>query len=134
MTSGRAAGIAAVALLVGTVSVVALLTRPRSFVPATTTTVSMPVPVSAAPSRTIKVRLFYVSDDGTRLTSVEREVPFAEGPEQAREIVNAQIAPVALPLVSAVPSGTALRAVFITDRGDAYVDLSRDAISAHPGG
>jgi spore germination protein GerM len=134
MTSGRAATLAAGALLVGAVSAVAMFTWPRSLVPATTTIVSAPVPVSAGPSRTIKARLFYVSDDGTRLTSVEREVPFADGPEQAREIINAQVAPVALPLVSAVPPGTALRAVYITDRGDAYVDLSGDAISAHPGG
>jgi len=91
-------------------------------------------PGTAAPGRTIKARLFYVSADGTGLTGVEREVPFAEGAEQAREIVNAQIAPVAEPFVSAVPPGTALRAVFLTERGDAYVDLSGEAITAHPGG
>jgi spore germination protein GerM len=61
-------------------------------------------------------------------------VPFAEGSEQAREIIAAQLAPPAAPLVSAVPPGTTLRALFITDRGDAYVDLSREAASAHPGG
>jgi len=89
---------------------------------------------AATPGRTIKARLFYVSPDGLGLTGVEREVPFAEGAEQAREIVNAQIAPAAEPLVSAVPPGTALRAVFVTERGDAYVDLSKEAATAHPGG
>ena len=89
----------------------------------------------AAPGRKIKARLFYVSPDGTRLTSVERDVPFGEGTvEQAKAIIAAQIAPVTEPLLSAVPPGTALRAVFITDRGDAYVDLSGEASSAHPGG
>ena len=88
-----------------------------------------------ASGRTIKAHLFYVSGDGTHLTSVERDVAYGEGPvEQAREIISAQIAPVAEPLVSAVPAGTALRAVFITEGGEAFVDLSRDVVSAHPGG
>ena len=65
----------------------------------------------AAPGRKIKARLFYVAEDGTQLTSVERDVAYGEGPvEQAREIIAAQIAPVAEPLVSAVPPGTTLRA------------------------
>jgi hypothetical protein len=86
------------------------------------------------PSRKIKARLFYLSEDGTRLSAVERDVPYGEGAEQAREIVAAQIAPVAEPLVSAVPPGTRLRGVFITEHGEAYVDLSREAVAAHPGG
>lgn len=87
------------------------------------------------PSRKIKARLFYVSEDGTRLTAVERDVPYGEGPaEQAREIISAQVAPVAEPLLSAVPPGTTLRGLFITDRGEAYVDLSHDVVAAHTGG
>jgi spore germination protein GerM len=89
----------------------------------------------AASGRKIKARLFYVAEDGTKLTSVERDVAYGEGPvEQAREIIAAQIAPVVEPLVSAVPPGTTLRAVFITDGGEAFVDLSREVVSAHPGG
>lgn len=93
-------------------------------------------PVAAVqPGRKIKARLFYVAEDGTRLTSVERDVAYGEGAEeQAREIVSAQIAPVVAPLVSAIPPGTTLRAVFITKSGDAYVDVSREARTAHPGG
>jgi spore germination protein GerM len=89
----------------------------------------------APPGRKIKARLFYVAEDGTRLTSVERDVAYGEGvDEQAREIIAAQIAPVVEPLVSAIPPGTTVRAVFITKTGDAYVDLSRDVRAAHPGG
>jgi len=89
----------------------------------------------APPGRKIKTRLFYVAEDGTRLTSVERDVAYGEGAdEQAREIIAAQIAPVVEPLVSAVPPGTTLRAVFITKTGSAYVDLSREARAAHTGG
>jgi spore germination protein GerM len=94
-----------------------------------------PSPVPAPPGRKIKARLFYVSEDGVALTSVERDVAYGDGADdQAREIIAAQIAPPVAPLVSAVPPGTTLRAVFITKSGDAYVDLSREARSAHPGG
>jgi spore germination protein GerM len=93
--------------------------------------VSVPVPAG----RKIKAHLFYVGDDGTRLTSVERDVTYGDNAvEQAREIIAAQIAPVAAPLVSAIPDGTTLRAVFITEHGEAYVDLSRELSTAHPGG
>jgi hypothetical protein len=100
------------------------------------TRVTTPAPVAAASSgRKIKARLFYLSEDGTRLTGVERDVAYGDGSAaQAEEIVKAQIAPVAAPLVSAVPPGTALRALYLTARGDAYVDLSRDVVTGHPGG
>ena len=79
--------------------------------------------------------LFYVADDGMRLTGVERDIAYGDGATaQAREIVAAQIAPVVEPLVSAIPPGTTLRAVFITKSGDAYVDLSREARVGHSGG
>jgi hypothetical protein len=94
-----------------------------------------PAAAPAPPGRKIKARLFYVAEDGARLSSVERDVAYGEGAdEQAREIVAAQIAPVVEPLVSAVPPGTTLRAVFITKSGDAYVDLSREVRTSHPGG
>jgi len=92
-------------------------------------------PATAAAGRKIKARLFYVSTDGARLTGVERDVPYGDGPAaQAQEIVAAQIAPVADPYVSAIPSGTAIRALYVTERGEAYVDLSRDIAAAHTGG
>ncbi|PYQ68737.1 MAG: hypothetical protein DMG04_30860 [Acidobacteria bacterium] len=54
------------------------------------------------------------------------------GVRGAREC--ARTSRLAEPFVSAVPPGTTLRALFISDRGDAYVDFSRDMIAAHPGG
>jgi spore germination protein GerM len=84
--------------------------------------------------RKITATLFYVSDDGMSLTQVQREVPFgASVPEQARAIVEAQLAPAA-PLVSAIPPDVKVRDVFITERGDAFVDLSGDITTKHPGG
>jgi spore germination protein GerM len=96
-------------------------------------------PSTAAPAsedgRKIKARLFYVADDGTRLTSVDRDVPYADQPaDQARRILEAQLAPVTTPLVSAIPAGTTLRALFVGQDGTAYVDLSREVMTAHPGG
>jgi spore germination protein GerM len=75
-----------------------------------------------------------VAEDGTSLTAVEHEVPLAPSPaEQARAILDAQLTPVEGPLVSATPAGTKLRAVYLKDN-EAYVDLSAEAITAHPGG
>ena len=89
----------------------------------------------APPGRKIKAHLFYVADDGSQLTSVERDVMYGEGTiEQARAIINAQIAPATEPLISPVPAGTTLRALFVTAKGEAYVDLSRELAEAHPGG
>ena len=133
MNSLRAAMVAGVALLIALVSVLLFLATRSPGGPAATV-VNTPGAAAAGPSRTIKARLFYVSADGMGLTSVERDVPFADGAEQAREIIAAQIAPVAEPLLSAVPAGTKLRALFLTERGDAFVDLSREAVTAHTGG
>jgi spore germination protein GerM len=96
-----------------------------------------PAAAATAPTqgRNIKAQLFYLGDDGVSLTAVEREVPFGENTvEQAKAIVGAQIAPAAAPLVSAIPAGTTLRALFITRGGEAYVDLSRELVTGHPGG
>ena len=38
------------------------------------------------------------------------------------------------PYIQVIPKGTKLRAFYVTDRGDAFVDLSGDVVSAHPGG
>jgi spore germination protein GerM len=87
------------------------------------------------PARKIKAHLFYVAEDGTHLTGVEQDVPYAEqAVDQAREILNAQIAAPAAPFVSAVPAGTTLRALFLTPTGEAFVDLSQEIATAHPGG
>ena len=103
---------------------------------ASTPRAAAPAAASAAtPGRNIKAQLFYLGNDGVSLTAVEREVPFGENTvEQAKAIVGAQIAPPAAPLVSAIPAGTTLRALFITRGGEAYVDLSGELVTSHPGG
>ena len=102
---------------------------------ATAAAVTAPAPQpGASPVRKITATLYYVGEDGMNLIPVQREVPFAATTaEQARAIVEAQLA-AAPPLVSAIPAGTTLRDVFITERGDAFVDLSGDVSSRHSGG
>ena len=90
---------------------------------------------STATGRKIKARLYYVAEDGARLAAVERDVPYGDTTvDQAKQIIDAQIAPVSEPLISAVPPGTRLRALFVTEKGEAYVDLSREVSAAHQGG
>jgi hypothetical protein len=138
VSAGRKLAIG-VAMAAGAVLVfVMFVWLPRWTTRATTRTVgaAAPAPIPpAASGRKIKARLFYVGDSGMKLTSIERDVAYGEGAvAQAREIIAAQIAPVVEPLVSAVPPGTALRAVFITEGGEAFVDLSREVVSSHTGG
>jgi len=84
--------------------------------------------------RRITATLFYISEDGMSLAPVQREVPFgASVADQARAIVEAQIA-ASPPLVSAIPGDTKLRQVFVTERGDAFVDLSGEVTAKHAGG
>jgi spore germination protein GerM len=83
----------------------------------------------------ITATLFYASDDGQALVPVQREVPLAEGiVAQGHRIVEAQLAPPPSPYRSVIPAGTTLRALYVTERGDAFIDLSPELRSAHPGG
>jgi spore germination protein GerM len=83
----------------------------------------------------ITATLFYASADGQALVPIRREVALAEGlVPQGREILTAQLQGAPPPYVSVIPEGTMLRAFYVTDRGDAFVDLSLEASSRHPGG
>ena len=93
--------------------------------------------VAAAPSeaRKIRARLFFVDPDGEHLMEVEQEVPYGEGTtEQAKRIIEASLATPPAPYVSAIPAGTSLKALFLTSKGEAYVDLSPEVQKNHPGG
>lgn len=83
----------------------------------------------------ITATLFYASADGQALVPIRREVALAEGlVPQGREILTAQLQGAPSPYVSVIPEGTMLRAFYVTDRGDAFVDLSLEVSSRHPGG
>jgi germination protein M len=88
-------------------------------------------------ARKIHATLFYVSDDGSELVPASLEVAYAATPgEQARRIAEAQVqAPLpSAGLVSAIPTGTTVRALYLTPHGEAYIDLSREIMAGHTGG
>ncbi|HXW04042.1 MAG TPA: GerMN domain-containing protein [Vicinamibacterales bacterium] len=115
-------------------AVVALIVLRQSGPAPAAATDPAPAP-SAAPERRITATLYYVSEDGMALVGVQREIPFGETVlEQAQQIVQAQLEPAPQPLVSAIPPGTTLRAMYVTERGEAFVDLSVEARTRHPGG
>ncbi len=105
-----------------------------------------PAPTEQAPSATapststdtahITATLFFGAPDGQTLVPVRRDVPLADTVvEQGRQILNAQLSEAPQPPnVSVIPAGTRLRAFYVTDRGDAFVDLSSDLVTGHPGG
>lgn len=101
---------------------------------------SVPAGQTAAPSgedaqRKITATLFFISEDGMSLVPVQQEVNFAEPVvEQARRIIEAQIAAPAAPLASAIPAETKLRAIFLSERGDLFVDFSPELTTRHSGG
>lgn len=100
---------------------------------ATTTGAAATTEPAAVPH--ITATLFYAATDGQALVPVKREVPLAEGVvPQGREILMMQLQPAPSPYVSAIPAGTMLRAFYVTERGDAFVDLSGEVSSKHPGG
>ena len=53
---------------------------------------------------------------------------------RARAIVEMLLAGPPDPLLSPFPEGTRLRALYLPDGGDAYVDLSQEVTNAHSGG
>jgi spore germination protein GerM len=98
--------------------------------------VSPAVPAAVpVPTAHITATLFYGAPDGQTLLPARREVPLAEGVlAQGRQILLAQLAPPPDGQVSVIPAGTQLRAFYVTERGDAFVDLSAEVSTAHPGG
>jgi spore germination protein GerM len=102
--------------------------RPRPPQPAAAT-------APTAPTAHITATLYYGSQNGDSLVAVRREVPLADGiVAQGRQIVAAQLEAAPMPYVSVIPAGTSLRAFYVTERGEAFVDLSSQVSSAHPGG
>jgi Sporulation and spore germination len=123
--------------LLGTVLAVALMVL--LFVGPRWLTTTAPLTQGEAPTaadvRRIRARMFFVNAEGTALSGVEQEVTHGEGTvEQARRIVEAQLAAAAPPLASAIPPGTKLRTIFLTPGGDAYIDLTGEVQTNHPGG
>jgi hypothetical protein len=120
----------AVALVSVTWALIRLFSEPAATPPPTGETAATPVETAH-----ITATLYYGSSDGRALVPVRRDVPLAAGVvEQGRQILTVQFQDAPQPYLQVVPKGTTLRAFYVTDRGDAFVDLSGDVASAHPGG
>jgi len=113
----------------------ASLVLERMVSPAPAQQAAQPPPPPAANVPHIIATLYYGTPDGQALAAVKREVPLGDGPRaQGREILQSELEAPPAPYVSLIPAGTTLRAFYITDRGDAFVDLSADVSTKHPGG
>ena len=115
--------------------VVLFFVGPRWLVSAPTEEPDAAVAAASSNVRKIRARLLYVAEDGVRLSPVEQEVIYGEGTvEQAKRIIEAQVAQPPPPLVSAIPAGTKLKTVFVTAKGEAFVDLTPELRSNQQGG
>jgi hypothetical protein len=131
--SGRAK-VYLIAIVVAAAAVTWALMRLLSPEPsaAPAATVTAPAPTETAH---ITATLYYGSSDGRALVPVRRDVPAATSVvDQGRQILGVQFQDAPQPYVQVIPKGTKLRAFYVTDRGEAFVDLSGDVVSAHPGG
>lgn len=125
-------GVIVVGLVLLTSQLPRLLDRPVEPAPA-----EAPAATDAAPeeARKISATLFFVAASGTELVPVTRDVAYGATPAAlARRIAEAQLQPPPEGLFSAIPAGTMVRSVFLTPRGEAFVDLSREMITRHAGG
>jgi len=131
MTTRRLLVAGAVLIAIGLVvwGVGALVTKQPAAAPAVVETTT---PTETAH---ITATLFYASSDGRALVPVKRDVPLASGVvEQGRQILLTEMQAAPAPYIKVIPEGTTLRAFYVTDRGDAFVDLGPEIVRTHPGG
>jgi hypothetical protein len=123
---------AVTALVIGIVGFVYV---PRWFAPATVDVPKADTGTGADAAGRIRASLFYVAEDGLRLTAVDADVPYGAVPaDQARALVEAQLQPAPTPLAQSIAEGTKLRQIFVAEDGTAFVDLSKEAVTNHRGG
>jgi Sporulation and spore germination len=139
-----AAAIAGIAIIAAWILFIAL---PRWYgaKPASGATPAAPAASPSGAERKINATLYFITEDGMYLVGVQREVPFGDQlVEQARRIVIAQLGAAPEPYATAVPTGTTLRGIYVSEhecdsnrsacKRDAFVDLSSEARTRHTGG
>ena len=81
------------------------------------------------------ITLFYVAENGLGLVEHTRDIAYGSDPlVRARTVIEYQLGNAPEPLMSPFPTGTALRSLYLTDSGNAFVDLSSEASTEHSGG
>jgi hypothetical protein len=78
----------------------------------------------------IQVTLYVLGSSGRELATETEEIPYSPSlQQQAKEVIR-----LLLRRSGAIPRGVQLRELFITSQGVAYLDLSQEVVSNHPGG
>ena len=96
-----------------------------------------PAKEEAAPEveRKINVKLFFQAADRPGLVIEERAVTFSTDlSKQLRGVVEELVRGSKIGLGATLAPSTKVLDVFVTPRGVAYVDLSKEAVAGHPGG
>jgi len=95
--------------------------------------VTKPVPVHEDTRR--RVRLYFTSLGGHHLKPEERRIEVIDPIAAAEAMVTGLLqGPETPELVAAIPKGTRLLHLFMTEDGTAYVDCSSELSASHPGG
>ena len=90
---------------------------------------------SAEAHRTINVKLFFDAADTRGLVLEERAVPFSNDlATQVRTLVEELVRGSQIGLLATLPPSTKVLEVFVSARGVAYVDLSKEVQDAATGG
>ena len=133
MTLWRIAATAAGVVALAAFGWAALLIFQATGAPVVTVT-GEPVPV-AAPTAHINATIFFAASNGRGLVATRVEVPLeAHVAAQGEAILQVALGDPPPGVMRVVPAGTRLRAFFVDSRGDAFLDLTSDVQSAHPGG
>jgi spore germination protein GerM len=94
-----------------------------------------PRPVSLKPSQTTLAHLYFLDKQGQFLIAEERVLKHPENPALfARSIVEALIKGPQKGLIRTIPAETRVRAIYVTQEGICYVDLTSNIAGKHPGG
>ncbi len=97
---------------------------------ATTTAPPAPAEEESTPAGRIQVKLYVLGSSGRELATETEEILYSSSlQQQAKEVVQ-----LLLRRSGAIPRGVILRELFVTSQGVAYLDLSQEVVSNHPGG
>lgn len=90
---------------------------------------------AAGAQQKITVKLFFLAPDQPALLMEDREVAYSgDIARQARTVVEELVKGPQKGLLATLPAETRVIDSFVTSKGVAYVDLSKEAAAKHPGG
>ena len=103
--------------------------------PSPTALPSEPGALPAESEETIKIVLFFLSEEDTYLHPEEREIPADSSiVRQAKRTIEELIKGSQSGLISPFPPETELRELYVTKKGVAYVDFSEDIVEKYLSG